>query len=184
MSHFTILEASVVKIKNSLYPKIKLTKGCPTLKLSLPCFPLTPFNGLALCCSFMVCLALSGFSCLGEKSPSLLLQPTLYLLAHGIEQKRLERVKLRAGAVLPQNSQRSMLPSSEINTNTFSYNVFSFFLRKVCAQHLKSKDVPIPNVMLCHDCHLGFLSHNQKLAYFVLYLKMMNTFLKNNVCIL
>ena len=111
------LKHLVVKIKNSLiYPRIKLTKGCPTLKLSLPCFPLTPFNGLALVWSFMICLALSGFSCLGEKSPSLLLQPTLYLLAHGIEQKRLERVKLRAGAVLPQNSQRSMLPSSEIDT--------------------------------------------------------------------
>ncbi len=92
--------------------KYSLTNGCPTLKASRPFFPLTPFGTWVLVCIFL-CFAFCMLSrCLGENRLSRLLHPTLYLLAHDLEQKRLERVKVRAGALLPQNSQVSMLPSS------------------------------------------------------------------------
>ena len=89
---------------------VSLTHGLSTLKLSRPCFPLDPFSGLALTCSFILCLIRSWFSLCGANKPSLLLQPTLYRLLQDREQNLLERLNLCGRSTLPQNSQRRGIP--------------------------------------------------------------------------
>ena len=60
-----------------------LTQGLSMLKLSQPCFPLNPFRGLALVCSFSLCLMRSWFSRWGGEEPQPLAAAHVVALAAG-----------------------------------------------------------------------------------------------------